>query len=111
MPPSMRTVPRSDSWLSVMPAIVSLRSWNIRWLNCSSASPAGVMRMRRPTRRNTGVFSSVFEQQNLPADGRLRDVQLVARGGERAGFRDGADDLELTKVHAGPAHRNYYISA
>ena len=58
MPPRMRTVPRSVSWLSEMPATVSFRSWNIRWLNCSSDSPAGVMRMRRPMRRNTGFFSS-----------------------------------------------------
>ena len=58
MPPRMRTVPRSVSWLSPMPATVSVRSWNIRWLSCSSASPAGVMRMRRPMRRKTGVFSS-----------------------------------------------------
>ena len=33
MPPSSRTVPRSDSWLSVMPAMVSFRSWNTRWLS------------------------------------------------------------------------------
>ena len=30
MPPISRTVPRSDSWLSVMPAVVSLRSWKTR---------------------------------------------------------------------------------
>src|SRR5688500_16085190 len=41
-----------------MLAVVSLRSWNTRWLSCSSDSPAAVMRMRRPTRRNTGSLSS-----------------------------------------------------
>ena len=44
-----------------------------------------------------------FEQQDLAADRRLRDVQLVAGGGERAGLGDGANDLELTKVHAFPS--------
>ena len=58
MPPSSRICPRSDSWLSVMPAIVSFRSWKTRCDSCSSDSPAGVMRMRRPTRRKTGSFSS-----------------------------------------------------
>ena len=42
----------------------------------------------------------VLEQQDLPADRRLRDVQLLAGGGERSGVGDGADDLELPQVHA-----------
>ena len=111
MPPSSRIVPRSDSWLSLIAATVSFRSWKTRWLSCSSDSPAGVMRMRRPTRRNTGSFELVFEQQNLAADRRLRDVQLLAGGGERTGFGDGADDFELSKVHeALPECMGAYIS-
>ena len=46
----------------------------------------------------------VLEQQDLAADGRLRDVQLLAGGGERAGVGDGADDLELPEVHAVSIH-------
>ena len=71
MPPSSRIWPRSDSWLSVMPAMVSLRSWKTRLESCSSDSPAGVMRIRRPTRRNDGLLQLFLEQQNLAADRRL----------------------------------------
>src|SRR5205823_1168707 len=42
----------------------------------------------------------LFEQQDLAADRRLRDVELLARGGEGAGVGYGADDFELPKVHA-----------
>ena len=45
-----------------------------------------------------------FEQQNLPADRRLRDVKLFARGGEGAGVGDGADDLQLPQIHAESLH-------
>jgi len=41
----------------------------------------------------------IFEQENLPADCRLRDVQLLAGGRERAGIGYGPDDLELPQVH------------
>ena len=41
-----------------------------------------------------------FEQQNLPADRRLRHVQLAAAGGERPGLGNGLEDFELPKVHA-----------
>ena len=41
----------------------------------------------------------VFEQQDLAADRRLRDMQLLAGGGEGAGVGDGADDLELPQIH------------
>src|SRR5829696_841287 len=40
-----------------------------------------------------------FEQEDLAADRRLRDMQLLAGGGERAGVGDGADDLQLPKIH------------
>ncbi len=40
-----------------------------------------------------------FEQQNLPADRRLRDVQLAAGRGERSGLGDGLKDFELAQVH------------
>src|SRR5678815_4318491 len=46
----------------------------------------------------------VLEQQDLAADGRLRDVQLFARGGERAAVGDRANDLELPEVHAVSIH-------
>jgi hypothetical protein len=41
----------------------------------------------------------VFEQQDLAADGGLRDVELVACRRERARVSDGADDFELPQVH------------
>ena len=40
-----------------------------------------------------------FEQENLPADRRLRDVELLAGGCERAGLGYRTDDLELTQIH------------
>ena len=46
----------------------------------------------------------LFEQQNLAADGRLRDAQLLAGGRERSGVGDGADDLELPQVHGRRIH-------
>ena len=39
----------------------------------------------------------VLEQQDLPADRRLRDVQLGAGAGEGAGFGDGPDDFQLAR--------------
>ena len=41
----------------------------------------------------------LFEQQNLAADRRLRDVQLAAARGERSGFGDRLENFELAKVH------------
>ena len=40
-----------------------------------------------------------LEQQNLPADRRLRHVQLSAARRERSGFGDRLEDFELAKVH------------
>ncbi len=40
-----------------------------------------------------------FEQQDLSADGRLRDVQASPRAGERTGLNDRAQDFQLTQVH------------
>jgi hypothetical protein len=45
------------------------------------------------------LLQLLFEEQNLPADRRLRQVQLLPRPGEGAGFGDGPEDLELTQVH------------
>ncbi len=58
MPPASRSVPLSVCWLSPMTVTVSLMSPNTRWLSCTSASPAGVMRMRRPTLRKMFSLSS-----------------------------------------------------
>src|SRR5688572_10481841 len=41
----------------------------------------------------------LLEEQNLAADRRLRDVQLLAGGGERAGVGDSPDDLQLPQIH------------
>ena len=42
----------------------------------------------------------LLEQEDLAADRRLRDVQLLAGGRERSGVGDRADDLELPQIHA-----------
>ena len=42
----------------------------------------------------------LLEQQDLPADCRLRHVKLLARRREGARIGDGADDLQLPQVHA-----------
>ncbi len=47
-----------------------------------------------------GLVQLLFEQEDLPADRRLRHVQPFAGSGEGAGFGDRADDFELTKIHA-----------
>src|SRR5215207_9419221 len=41
----------------------------------------------------------LLEEQNLPADGRLGHVKLLARRGEGTRVGDGPDDLELSEVH------------
>ena len=47
-----------------------------------------------------GLAELFLEKKNLPADGRLRDVELFTCGGEGAGVGDGADDLQLPQIHA-----------
>src|SRR6185369_16251529 len=75
--------------------------------------PMAQLQERFARRRNADASSDamedrlaefVLEQQDLAADGGLRDVQLFARGGERAGVGDRADDLELPEVHAVSIH-------
>ena len=46
------------------------------------------------------LLQLLFEQEDLPADGRLGEMELLAGAGERSGVGDGAQDLELPKVHA-----------
>src|SRR6188768_682889 len=41
----------------------------------------------------------ILEQQDLAADGGLRNMQLFARRRERTAVGDGANDFELTQVH------------
>jgi hypothetical protein len=43
----------------------------------------------------------VFEEEYLPADRGLRDVQLLPGAGERPGFRDRAQNFELPEIHGG----------
>jgi hypothetical protein len=52
-----------------------------------------------PDAMKDGFAELLFEQKDLTADRRLRDVQLGAGRGERAGIRNGADDLELPEIH------------
>ncbi len=46
-----------------------------------------------------GLAELVLEEENLPADCGLRDVEFFTRGGEGAGVGDGADDLQLPQIH------------
>ena len=48
------------------------------------------------------LLQLLFEQQDLTADRRLRQMQLLARAGERSGLRDRAQYLQLSQVHASP---------
>ena len=53
-----------------------------------------------PDAQEQRLAELLLEQENLPADRRLRHVQLPAARRERSGFRDGLEDLELAQVHA-----------
>ena len=46
------------------------------------------------------LLEFLLEQQDLPADRRLRDVQPRAGGGERAALGNGAQNLELSQIHS-----------
>ena len=48
------------------------------------------------------LLQLLFEQQNLTADGRLRQVQLLPGARERSRLRDGAEYFELSEVHLAP---------
>ena len=41
----------------------------------------------------------VLEEQNLPADGRLRHVQLPSARTEGSGLRNRLQDFELSEIH------------
>jgi hypothetical protein len=45
------------------------------------------------------LIELVFEQQNLPTDGRLRQVQTVSGGGEGASICHRAKNFQLPQVH------------
>ena len=100
MPPTSRIVPRSDSCLSLIAddrvlqiledAVAQLEQ---RFAGRRDADAAADAMKDR-------LAELLFEQQDLAADGRLRDVQLFAGGRERAGIGDRADDFELPQIHA-----------
>ncbi len=46
------------------------------------------------------LLQLLFEKKNLPADGRLRQVKLVTGGRKGPGIGHGAQNLELSQVHA-----------
>ena len=82
-----------------MLADVSRMSSKTRWLNCSSVSPIG-RDLDPPAEPDEQRLVEFFlEQQDLPADRRLRDVQPRARGRERAAVRDRPEDFELSQIH------------
>ena len=104
MPPTSRSVPRSDSCLSLIvgDGVLQVLEDAVAQLQERFASgrdadaPADAVEDR--------LAELLLEQQDLPADRRLRDVQLFAGGGERAGVGDGADDFELPKIHCFEAY-------
>ena len=49
-----------------------------------------------------GFAELLLEQQDLPADRRLRNVELSSTGAERSRFGDCLKDLELAQVHVTP---------
>ena len=70
-----------------MAATVSCRSWKTRWLSCSSDCPGRRDADAPADAVEDRLAELVLEQEDLAADRRLRDVQLVAGGGERARYR------------------------
>ena len=71
--------------------------------------PLAEPEQRRAGRRNPNLAPQpqkqllvelLFEQQDLAADGGLREVELLAGARERAGLRDRPQNLELSKIHA-----------
>ena len=47
-----------------------------------------------------GGAQRFFQRPDLPADGRLRQVQRIARMGQRPGIRHRVEDAQLVPVHA-----------
>ena len=54
-----------------------------------------------PDAQEQRLAELVLEQQNLPADRRLRHVQLPSARGERSGLGDRLKDFELAQIHDG----------
>jgi hypothetical protein len=54
-----------------------------------------------PEPKEQRLAQLLLEQQDLPADCRLRDVQAVCGRRERAGVGDGTDDFELPEITGG----------
>ena len=71
----------------------------MRWLRPSSVVPAGVIRIFAPETEEQLLVQLLFEQEDLAADGRLRQMELLAGARERAGLRDRPQNFELAKVH------------
>ena len=102
MPPTRRTVPLTLRWVSRM-----LRAGPFEILEHALAEAE----QRRARRRDADLSAEaeeqlllqlLFEQQDLAADGRLRQVQLLPGARERSGLRDRAKYLQLSQVHARP---------
>ena len=57
------------------------------------------------------LLQLLFEQQDLAADGRLRQVQLLPGARERARLRDRAKNLQLSQVHDTPPRTAAILSS
>ena len=99
MPPDSRSVPRSSRVRSVMaPDRVAhvlehaLPELNERLGRRRHADLTAHAQKQR-------LAELFFEQQDLTADGRLRDVELPAARREGPGLGDGLENFELAEIH------------
>src|SRR5207237_9759335 len=53
----------------------------------------------------------LFQQEDLPADGRLRDMEPCTGSRERASIGQRADDFELSEIHGLAHSRSIFASA
>ena len=99
MPPASRSVPRSARVRSV---IAPTRVADVLKHALSELHQAlgGRRHPHLPAdAQEQRLAEFLFEQQHLPADRRLRHVQLPPARGERSGLGNRLKNFELTQVH------------
>ena len=99
MPPTSRSVPRSDSCFSLIVGDGVLQVLEDAVAQLKQRFASGRDSDPPPDPVEDRFAELLLEQQDLPADRRLRHVQLFAGGRERAGIGNRADDFELPQIH------------